>query len=90
MPAGLSLHTALPPVLLWRPAEDWFGPEEESDVLSADFFPSSIKKGVTMTQAIPKDEGAGERMTLSERELRLTDAYWRAGTERPFKKMVPY
>ena len=45
MPAGLSLHTRCPPVLLWPPAEDWFGPEEDSDVLSADFFPTSIKKG---------------------------------------------
>ena len=26
-----------PPVLLWRPAEDSFGLEEDSDVMSADF-----------------------------------------------------
>ncbi len=43
-----------------------------------------------MTQVIPNDDGVGERMTLSERESRLTDNYWRAGIERPCKKMVPY
>jgi xylulose-5-phosphate/fructose-6-phosphate phosphoketolase len=31
-----------------------------------------------MTQVMVKDEGIGERMPLSERELNLTDAYWRA------------
>ena len=31
-----------------------------------------------MTQVITKDDGVGERTPLSERELRQTDAYWRA------------
>jgi len=31
-----------------------------------------------MTQLMVKDDGVGERMALSDRELHLTDAYWRA------------
>ena len=31
-----------------------------------------------MTQVIINDDGVGERMPLSESELRLTNAYWRA------------